>query len=459
MFLVICPWLLRRAYPAWTAVFFGLALFSPGLVFHVPTGTFHVGWVEAVAETHAAKRGESILTLAQAIEIALNGNPGLAEIKARAEAMAAIPSQEGSLPDPQISFNAMSLPVNSFNTRQEDMTQMSFGLSQAIPFPGKLALREQAARYEAIAATLNADELRLALLSDVKTLWWQIFYLDRAQEIVDNNHNLLQQFVAIARTKYEVGEGLQQDVLLAQLELSKLLDQKISLTGMRRSTVAKLNALLDQPANNSVQLPATIELRLPKIRAEDRLYQEAETSRPLLESERQGINAAQSKLSLAKKDVLPDFTVEAAYGARNNMPDGSRRSDLLSFGVSMNLPIFAGRKQAKAIDQRKSELMQQRYALQDQWNAVRSQISQSHSDYQRANQQFVLFDTGIVPQARQTVASMLVGYQVNKVDFLNLVRSQITLFEYETQYWKAFTEAQQALAQLSAAVGEDNIYE
>lgn len=399
------------------------------------------------------------LTLAAATQKVAQDNPDLAQMLARAKAMAAIPSQEGSLPDPQITFNAMSLPTNSFSTRQEDMTQIGFGLSQGIPFPGKLALREQAAMYEAEAATLNADELRLRLLSDVKTLWWQVFYLDRTLEIVHNNHTLLQQFVDIARSKYEVGGGLQQDVLLAHLELSKLLDQRINLTGMRRSAVAKLNALLDHPANNPVQLPATLSIQLPEIRQEDRLYQQAETSRPLLESERRGINAAQSKLELAQKDVLPDFNVEAAYGARDNMPDGTRRSDLLSLGVSMNVPIFAGSKQNKMIDQRNSELTQQRYALQDRWNTVRAEITQSHSDYQRAKQQFVLFDTGIIPQARQTVASMLAGYQVNKVDFLNLVRSQITLFEYETQYWKAFTEAQQALGQLCANVGEDDIYE
>lgn len=206
----------------------------------------------------AAATEQPLLTLEAATQKVTQDNPDLAQMLARAKAMAAIPSQEGSLPDPQISFNAMSLPTNSFSTRQEDMTQLGFGLSQAIPFPGKLALREQAAMYEAEAATLNADELRLRLLSDVKTLWWQIFYLDRTQEIVDNNHHLLHQFVDIARSKYEVGEGLQQEVLLAQLELSKLLDQKINLTGMRRSTAAKLNALLDQPANNPVQLPATL---------------------------------------------------------------------------------------------------------------------------------------------------------------------------------------------------------
>lgn len=407
----------------------------------------------------AAATEPAVLTLDSATQKVVQDNPDLAQTLARAKAMAAIPSQEGSLPDPQISFNAMSLPTNSFSTRQEDMTQIGFGLSQGIPFPGKLALREQAAMYEAEAATLNADEVRLRLLSDVKTLWWQVFYLDRTLEIVDNNHKLLQQFVDIARSKYEVGEGLQQDVLLAQLELSKLLDQKINLDGMRRGTVAKLNALLDQPANQLLQLPTLPALMLPEIKHEDQLYQQAENSRPMLESDRQGIHAAQSKLELAKQDFLPDFNVEAAYGARNNMLDGTRRSDLLSLGVSMNVPIFAASKQAKAVDQRTSELMQQRYALQDRWNTVRSEITQTHSDYRRAKQQFVLFDTGIIPQARQTVASMLAGYQVNKVDFLNLVRSQITLFEYETQYWKAFAEAQQALAQLCANVGEDDIYE
>ncbi|MCK5905872.1 MAG: TolC family protein, partial [Gammaproteobacteria bacterium] len=101
----------------------------------------------------------------------------------------------------------------------------------------------------------------------------------------------------------------------------------------------------------------------------------------------------------------------------------------------------------------------QRYALQDELNNVRAQITQSYSNFQRAKNQFVLFKTGIIPQARQTVSSMLVGYQVSKVDFLNLVRSQITLFNYEMQYWNAFAEANQSLAQLTATVGKEEIYE
>ncbi|WP_340123444.1 TolC family protein [Methylobacter svalbardensis] len=402
---------------------------------------------------------KGVLTLKTATEQAVQDNPDLAQMQARAQAMAAIPSQMGALPDPEISLNAMSLPVDSFSTRQEDMTQLGAGISLAIPFPGKLALREQAAAFEAKAAIQSVTEVRWRLLSEVKTTWWLIFYLDRAIRIVDSNHALLQQFVQIARTKYEVGEGLQQDVLLAQLELSKLLDQQLQLKASRRNAAASLNALLDKPANEEIHLPDKVEAQLPSIKQETRLYQQAETSRAVLEGNRLGINAAQSRLDLAKKEVLPDFNLSAAYGGRANTPDGDRRADLLSLGLSMNVPIFAVQKQDKAVDQRTSELMQEKYALQDQWNKVRAQISQGYNDYRRAKDQVVLFETGIVPQARQTVASMLAGYRVNKVDFLNLVRSQITLFEYETQYWKAFTEANQSLAQLSAAVGEEEIYE
>ncbi|MGZ5011008.1 MAG: TolC family protein [Methylobacter sp.] len=402
---------------------------------------------------------KEVLTLKSATEQAVRDNPDLAQMQARAQAMAAIPSQMGALPDPEISINAMSLPVNTFSTRQEDMTQLGVGISQSFPFPGKLGLREQAAAFEAEAATQNVTEVRWRLLSEVKTTWWLIFYLDRALGIIDSNHALLQQFVQIARSKYEVGEGLQQDVLLAQLELSKLLDQQLMLKASRRNAAASLNALLDKPANEEVSLPDKIDSQLPTIKQETQLYQQAEASRAVLEGNRQGINAAQSRLELAKKDVLPDFNVGASYGARDNTPAGDRRADLLSLNLSMNVPIFAAQKQAKAVDQRTSELMQEKYALQDQWNKVRSQISQGYNDYGRAKDQAVLFETSIVPQARQTVASMLAGYQVNKVDFLNLVRSQITLFEYETQYWKAFTEANQALAQLSSAVGKEEIYE
>ncbi len=402
---------------------------------------------------------QPVLTLETATKKAVENNPNLAQMRARAEAMAAIPSQVSSLPDPEISFNARNLPTSTFNTGLVDMTMIGPGISQAMPFPGKLALQGAAANFEAAAAVQNVSEARWWLLSKVKQTWWQIFFLDQALQIVKNNQKLLRQFVEIASTKYEVGQGLQQDVVLAQLELSTLLDQQLVLGGARRNAVAQLNALLDIEADRPMKLPEKTDEYLPTLLSENALYQLAENARALLASKHALIHAANARLELAKKDYYPDFKLGAFYGFRRDRPSGIDREDLLSLNLSMNIPIFAARKQAKAVDQRNSELMQQKYALQDEWNKIRAQISQNHSDFQRAKEQVILFKTGIIPQASQTVASMLAGYQVNKVDFLNLVRSQIALLNHEMKYWQAFTEANQALAQLMAAVGKEEIYE
>ncbi len=126
---------------------------------------------------------------------------------------------------------------------------------------------------------------------------------------------------------------------------------------------------------------------------------------------------------------------------------------------TIGIPIYQKRKLDRAVGQRSLEVRKTRDSLRDKWTAVRSEISSASTDYQEAKELFSLFDTGIIPQARQTVQSMLAGYQVSEVDFLNLVDSQITLLNYEVQYWKALTDANQALARLVAAVGEEKVNE
>src|SRR3546814_6157485 len=101
-----------------------------------------------------------------------------------------MPSQAGTLPDPKLNFNALNLPVDTFSRSQEAMTQMQFGVSQSFPFPGTLSLRREAATYEAQAASLSVDEARLRLLRDVKKVWWELAYLDRAMRSEEQTSEL-----------------------------------------------------------------------------------------------------------------------------------------------------------------------------------------------------------------------------------------------------------------------------
>ena len=400
------------------------------------------------------------LSLEMAVAEAQASNPGLAAIQERAKALAEIPSQVESLPDPTLSVNMMSLPLDSFSFTQEEMTQLQIEITQALPYPGKLALHSQAATFDAGADASTIDEQRLQLIRDVKTVWWNLLYLDRALETVARNQTLLEQFVGIAETRYQVGQGLQQDILMAQLELSNLRDSAIRLQNMRDNEMARLNMLLGRSSYQAIQISTSVSEYLPSLVDEAALQERAVSLRPELSAQRQRAEAARTRVDLAKKDYAPDFMVGAAYGLRNgDNADGSRRADFGSVMFSMNLPLYSGSKQDRAVDQRNAEWMQQKYHLHDRRNQIVSEVRSAISDYQHAGEQVVLFQKEIIPQARQTVDAMLAGYQVGKVDFLDLVRSQTALYNYETQYWEALSSANQALARLVAAVGEENIYE
>ena len=127
--------------------------------------------------------------------------------------------------------------------------------------------------------------------------------------------------------------------------------------------------------------------------------------------------------------------------------------------LSANVPLYFGRKQGKAIEQRGHERSQQQYALSDAARMIEAEIARSTADYEAAREQVLLLDTAIIPQARQTVASMLAAYQVNEVDFLNVVNGQLMLYNAQISYWEALSEAKQSLARLAAAVGKETLYE
>lgn len=116
-----------------------------------------------------------VLSLQDAVRTALDNNPDIKALNARYMAATNIPPQVGSLPDPVLSFNALNLPTDTFSLDQEAMTQMQVKLVQAIPFPGKLSMKETAAGKEAESLKFQVDELRLRVASQVESAWWVSF--------------------------------------------------------------------------------------------------------------------------------------------------------------------------------------------------------------------------------------------------------------------------------------------
>lgn len=400
------------------------------------------------------------LSLEKAVTLAVTNNPGLAAIQARAQALAAIPDQRQSLPDPKLTLRMANLPLDTFSTTQEGMTQMQLGISQALPFPGTLSLLADAAKQESQAAAADVEEARLRLVKDTKILWWNIFFIDNALQTVKQNHALIKQFVTIAQTKYKVGKGSQQDVLLAQLELSKLIDTAITLKNKRHNQVTRLNTLLNQEPEQAIILTQAPLTALPVLPPLTDLQQQALKQRPILLAQQRKLSAARLRLNLAHKKYYPNFAVGAVYGYRDgNNPNGSSRADFATLGITMTLPIFNHTSLDAGLAQRNSEKIQRSASLTNSHNMVASEISTSVTDYQQAKKLVTLFTTGIIPQAKQAVDSMMAGYQVGKVDFLKLIQAQTALYNYETKYWRVYSRTQQALAQITAAIGGEIAHE
>lgn len=406
--------------------------------------------------------GASVLRLEQAVMTALQHNPELAGLRALSDAMHTMPSQAGALPDPVLSLNAMNLPADTFNTGQEPMTQMQIAFSQSIPFPGKRGLKREAIEHKADASDAMVAERRTSIIGDVRSAWWRLMYQDRALQIIEQNKALMRDFVEIAQTKYRVGNGLQQDVLLAQLELSRLLDRELGIVGMRQGNQAELNALLGRPGNRVVNLPPLPpNSELPELPAEISLLERAGVSRSLINVNRDLVESAQADLEFAMRDRYPDFRLGVGYGFRDGFDPmrGTDRSDLVSVMLSVNVPLFSGSKQSKAVEQHSHEVSRQKFALNDTLRRVEAGVVKNFAEYHAARSQVTLLETAIIPQAQQTVSSMLAGYQVNQVDFLNVVNTQITLYNAQINYWESLSRAKQALARLASAVGEEALYE
>ena len=434
-----------------TTQFFYQSLIVVSIVLTAPSRIYAS---ELLSETES-------LNIGRAVQIALEANSRLLTLNAEAEAMAFAPSQVGALPDPMLSFNAMNLPTDTFDLDQEPMTQLQLMLSQKFPFPGKRQLRREVAETMVGVSQKQTDEYRDVLTGKVREAWWRLFSVDRSLQIVESNKRLLRYFVEIAKTKYAVGKGLQQDVLLAELELSRLTNRELQLAGNRRRIQATLNGLLNRVPEHPITLPEEPPSEtLPMLESVTSLTQFAVERRDLIQAIELKLEAADKTVELAEKDRWPDFQVGVGYADRQGSdPIRGSRSDFLSLMFSINLPLYSGQKQDKALQQRIHEREYERYRLSDTVRIIETEIGVQAAEYSAAREQALHLKNEIIPQAEQTVSAMLAGYEVNKVDFLNVVNGQIMLYNASIDYWNAMASAKQALARLAAGVGKESIYE
>jgi outer membrane protein, heavy metal efflux system len=391
--------------------------------------------------------------LSTLVAASVANNPELKSSQARWQMFKNRIEQAGSLDDPMLMLKIQNgIVTDPFNFHKDPMTQKVIGLSQQLPFWGKRGLKAEIAAKEAESYRWQMEERRLELVRMVKETYYKIYLADKYLAIVDKNIAILDDFVSLAQIKYSVGQGVQQDVFKSQVERSKMLDMKISLEQERKSLEAALNSLLFRSPDAPVGRISDFEIQPLKLSAAD-LRQRALEKRPMFKSLQAQIDKGEAGHKLAKKEFYPDFNVSFEYMQRDRTA-ADEGLDMYSLGVTFNLPVHEARRHAMVAES-DSEVRMATDEMDGLRNTIDSAISDLLAKLAKREKLVVLYKTGIIPQAEQSLESATIGYRVNKVDFLNLLDSRLTLFSYERQLYESQAEYMMTLAQLEAAVGSD----
>lgn len=386
----------------------------------------------------------------------LKNNPRLMAIQLDTQAAETEIIQAGTLPDPILSISANNLPVDVFTFDKEPMTGKMLQLSQGIPILGKLNLRSQIAetRHEVSIETL--EEARNQLKREIATLVMDISYTDAAIETIERNKQLLDEFQRVAGQRYAVGKGLQQDVLKAQVELSRMMEREITLRQRRITQVEQLNQALDRPVQSTV--PPIANPGFSKLSLElTELVKTGVAHRPALRAMESKIKQSAQLVDLAKKNLVPDLKLNAGYTQRDVLQSGQGGSDFLSAGVSVTLPLYAGHKQKQAISESKIRKSAQEERYRDAVNQLEAALESTLSSLSQNADLIDLYADGIIPQAAQSLESALTGYQTDKVDFITLINNQITLLNLELEYARILTNYHKDIVKLEYLIGQQLI--
>jgi outer membrane protein TolC len=390
--------------------------------------------------------------LAALLAEAAQNNPDLQAAGREANAARSRVSPAGALDDPMLEVGVLNYPVESRSFKTEDMTMKMIGFAQRLPYPGKRALRRDLAEKEALAVESNLQELVNRVRRDVKVAYFDLGFVDESLRLAERNRRVLEQYLSIAEARYGVGQGTQADVLKAQTQVSKMLEELIKLGRERPMLEAELNRAAGRGAAPAAINPPPAQAREVALRF-DELRAAARENRPQLAAQQRMMDRNAKAVELARKDYYPDFDVRVSYGQRDNFQD-MRREDMISFTVAINLPVWRESKRDPRVAEAEAMRGQASTMYQARLNELDAMLRQQVAAAEQSLKSVRLYETGLLPQARLTADTSLAAYQVGRVDFFSLLDSRMTVFNAEVGYAAGLAAYNKALAEIEFLVGK-----
>ena len=363
-----------------------------------------------------------LLTIAEAEDLATEHEPGQASLLSHAEALQdqAIVARE--LPDPMLRIGLNNFPVESGGFTTEGMTHALVGLRQIFPAGDTRVL--SAAKFDSLATQMgqNAELRSRDVLTAVRNAWLDLYYWEQTHQRLVESRPFFADLATITRSWYAVGRKSQQDVLRAELELSRLDDRLIEIERQRTAARAALGEWIGPDAVRPVANKLPGWSRVPLLES----MQGTLPEHPLLRAADAGIAAREAGVSLAEQRSKPAWALDVGYSYREgSLPSGESRSDLISVVVTVGLPFFS----KSSVDSTLSAALHERSAAEfSRERMLRSLGSRLEAEYARwedLGRRVDLYDRRILDQARENAESSMLAYQSDKGDFADVMRAYV----------------------------------
>jgi len=380
--------------------------------------------------------------LASLIEEALSKNPDVASARQAAAAAEQRPAQARSLPNPMFSVEYTNDGWSPTLGTQE-MTTLGFMASQELPYPGKRGLRGDIASREAGQVEQQAERVGRGIAAAVKRAYYGLLLSRHLLDLIHDQEEIWKQIEGVARARYAVGQGAQQDVLRVQVEVTRIEQLLAEQEAEAEIRLAELNRLLARAPQAPLETPARLALR-PVQGSLDQLFDWATAVSPELKGVGLGIERASLAVNLAKKEFKPDFSVQTAYMNRGGL------DPMWQAGIGISIPLYRKRLSA-GLAEAEAQLRSSQRVVESVRLQLRFRTQERLIQLKTTERVATLYGEGIVPQGRMSVEAALANYQTGKLPFIAVLEALTTLYNDRATHLRLLANHEQTLASLEEA--------
>lgn len=411
----------------------------------------------ALSEERVITSINTPLSFEKAIKSAQKNDPWLTGNVHKQRSIESMSTAVNTLPDPKVSIGLANLPTDGFDFGQEGMTQAKIGIAQMFPRGDTLEIKSQQLKIQSEAFPFQRQDREAKVAVTVGSLWLDVYRVQQSITLIEKNRSLFEQLGDVATASYSsaLGKTRQQDIVRAQLELTRLEDrldklaqQKNRYEGMLSPWLTSLST--EKGSFDEVSLISNFSLhgisltqQLPKIELLNHDLVHHETwlkpeklvpyfyDHPAVLAIEKKVNATKTGIKLAKQKYQPEWGVNASYGYRGDDPMGRSRADLFSVGVTFDLPLFTENRQDKEVQSAisKTEAVKTEKLLL--LRKLLGSYSSAKGRLLRLKDRQNLYKSKLLPQIHDQAEASLTAYTNDDGDFSEVVRARIAVLNAE----------------------------